>query len=224
MIIIILFILLFIYLLVNKTKKEKFIAFRLCGKSARIDNLEPSNLGLNSDLSLNLKPADEMADMKGGESTPKEGEIDAKVITFQCDGKKYSKIGFHPDDIKTLDKDLIETNRQYEFVDSMKIVPLLYNEIKRIQFLNFDNPVFYNKINNKITNAETRVNNLYEWYRNKAQLTKGNGAPCNNDSECSGGSGFGVPQGECINSKCECKDGYVGDTCQNKDLSDNSLK
>jgi hypothetical protein len=224
MIIIILFILLLIYLLLNKTQKDNFIVYNLCSKSARVDNLEESNYGNNITLSIPLKPADEMADMKNGESTMKDGEIDIKNINFQCDEKNFSKLGFDPKDIKSLDTDIIENNGPHEFVDTVKLVPLLYNEIKRIQYLNFDNPVFYNEINDKVSKVETKINNLYDWYKKKAGLTKGNGASCNDDSECGGGGGYANPQGSCVNSICECNDGFVGKNCQNKDLSDNATK
>ena len=202
MIPIILFIVLFLYLLM--IKKESFDAFKHCHKSLKMNKYELSNQN-NILLKINPHP--------WSDRLPPAGILDLKKITMTCDGRNYTKIGFHPDDIRKIDPELVSQVGGKDYVSNSKLIPLLLNEAKSLEYYRFDNPTFVNNLQSKINSLDREAGPLRKWLKdpNGGDMGGDNDpkASCQRDSQCGGQTSNGaVPQGQiygkCVGGKCVC--------------------
>lgn len=250
--IVIAFILILLFILLKSN--EYFTIPIVCKDSKKVNEIKYSD---DNELKLSIVPnKPDMPEGKGikpkEKKEEKEKNIDMKEVIYSCDGETKKFYGFKPEDIKTIegiDTSVIDTINGFDIVDPMKIIPLLFNEVKKLLYYNFghcpagqkathfieedgkeDKPVckdgdegtLYNDLTKKIEKTEKNLNKIHSFLKKKVGLdgTKGK---CTQDIECNGGPTKNDPKGECVNGLCECKSGYIGKFCNVKDSSDNAL-
>lgn len=230
-IIIIIFVILFLLL---KLRFEYFLINRECDGAKKLNEITfgeevKTNLPIAPYNDMPTEGADEAKKMPNppGQNNKKNDNNDDKyvkmnVVNVKCDDKNYEFIGFKPDDLRDIDKSVIETKFGDEIVNNAKVIPLIFNDIKNTVNNNFDNPKFVKKIEKKMSKYEKRINDLYDWYKDTADLSDDpdNKASCQTDSDCTGGDHLNETEkgGFCDKktNKCKCNKGWLGKTCSNK--------
>ena len=250
--IVIAFILILLFLLLKSN--ENFTVPIVCKDSKKVNEI---NYGKETDIKLSIVPnKPDIPEGKGikpkEKKEEKEKNIDMKEVIYSCDGKTKKYYGFKPEDIKTIegiDTSVIDSINGFDIVDPLKLIPLLFNEVKKLLYYNFghcpagqkathfivkdneeDKPVckdgdegtLYNDLNNRIKKADIKINKLHSFLKKKVGLDGSKGS-CTQDIECNGGPSKNVQKGECVNGFCECKSGYIGKYCDVKDTSDEAL-
>lgn len=228
-IIIIIFIILLIFL---KLKQEHFLVNRTCHGAKKINEI---NIGDEFNTRISIAPYNDMP-TEGAEEAKKvpkpPGESDEgnnenkyikmKMVNVKCDDENYEFLGFDPNDLRDIDESVIETKFGEEIVNNAKVIPLLFNDLNYTIKNNFGNPDFVNKLDNDIKSYEEKINNLYEWYKNAANLTDDPDKKdsCQTNEDCTGGDHLNETEqgGYCdMNTKkCVCKKGWLGTNCSNK--------
>ena len=212
--ILVIFIILLVLIIYLSTNYEKFNAYKDCSRSARINEL---NYEEPTDLRIRLVPVN---DLPGGKANPKDNEVPLKYITVEAyDDRtnkttKFSYYGFHPDDIKKIDPDLVDEVGTIEYVNTTKLIPLLYNDFKYVLNNNFDNPTFTKKISDQITSLENKAKPIIEWHDKESGKVY-TPSDCTADDQCNGGQHLNCRDkgGRCVNNKCKCYPGFGGETC-----------
>ena len=220
--------------LLLKFKFESFLINRECHGAKKLNEI---TFGETINTKLPIAPYNDMptegADEAKKMPTPpkknnknnkdnKDNYVKMNVVSVKCDDKNYEFIGFKPDDLREIDESVIETKFGDEIVNNAKIIPLIFNDVKNTVNNNFDNPKFVKKMEKKMNKYEKKINDLYDWYKDTADLTDDpdKKASCTNDSDCTGGEHLNETEkgGFCNTStnKCECNKGWLGKTCSNK--------